>query len=791
MATTIKRGVTMCLQRLLPALILLLSYSQLSAQVARYYDRSGKVTQAVAVHDRALVHTHQFHPLDNSASTTQQLGDVFGQVKRVMAITKAENGLVKLNVYVTDNSVTQVADKEITKAFGKVGLPAITYVRTPLREVRDKVACDAVFAIKSRNARVTKRRTGKLRGSRLASHFSILPKGDVVYISGQAARGASVRLATRKTMAGLLRTVSYLGLEQRHIVAIKTFMRPMGRLKQVEEEIEKIFAPDAVPPVAHVEWISSQPIEIEMIVWAPPKRGVKSSVSYITPPWMRSSPVFSRAARIHGSSRIYTAGFMAHRAGSGKQQVADHFASMRSVLGRAGSDTAHLAKATYYVSKADASSQLNVFRPTVYDPKRPPAASKAMVQGTGVDNRSIVTDMIAAPPFDSERQTKVRLNIVKDSSTGDFRKARLRITGKGTNEHPPYPGCTGFVGWESVVRLKNGDLICSFSAGYWHVSFPTPFDLKPPLLKQYQKGGFPAKIKAPTGGRALWCRSKDNGKTWSRPTTLIDTPGDDRHPVIVELANGTLVCAFFVIDNWYGYDRPPEGRNKNSRVAVIRSTDGGKTWSKPKFMPSPFGYYDRLCGKPTVLTNGHILLSTYGKDQWTTPEQLGVYRSRDKGKSWEFLSRKSIPKGSLDEPAICRAKNGQIVMIARPQGHIAFSRDKGKAWSIPKQFGIKMVAPCLLTKRDGTVVCIFGSSAGPGIQIMWSDDHGHTWTVPAKNRGFRIDTSVYVYAIGEELPDGSIYIVYYDPQGKQRKTAIMGIRVKIREDRRGIDVLGP
>ncbi|MCH2588010.1 MAG: glycoside hydrolase [Planctomycetales bacterium] len=381
------------------------------------------------------------------------------------------------------------------------------------------------------------------------------------------------------------------------------------------------------------------------------------------------------------------------------------------------------------------------------------------------------------------------VRVVKDASTGDYRKLRRMITGPEVNEHPTYPGCTGFVGWESVTRLRNGDLLCSFSAGYWHVSFPTPIDVKPPLLKQYIRGGCPAKIDAPTGGRGLWCRSKDNGRTWSRPVTLVDSPGDDRHPVIVQLDDGILVCVFFVIDNWYGYDKPPPGRNKNSRVASIRSTDGGRNWSKPVYMPSPFGYYDRMCGKPVVLPGGSLLLSTYGKDTWTGPEQLGVYRSNDRGKSWQFASRLKGTIGALDEPAITRAANGQIVMVARPNGELAFSDNEGRSWSKPIPTGIKMVAPCLLTLKDGTVVCLYGYGSTGGLQIIFSDDHGHTWTAPARDRGFPVDGSVYVYAIGTELADGSIYVVYYDPRGKQQKTAIWGLRLRIRKDRRGIDLL--
>ncbi len=393
-------------------------------------------------------------------------------------------------------------------------------------------------------------------------------------------------------------------------------------------------------------------------------------------------------------------------------------------------------------------------------------------------------------PTDGGNEPRVATHVVADRSTGDFKSARKMVTGPGVNEHPDYPGCTGFVGWESVTRLSNGEMLCSFNAGYWHVSFPTPIDLKPDVLKSFEKAGFPADADAPTGGRALICRSLDDGKTWTRPTTLVDTPGDDRHPVIVELPDGSLLCAFFVIDNWYGYEAPPPGRNKNSRVATIRSTDGGKSWSEPAYMPSPFAYYDRMCGKPVVLPTGRIILPTYGKDAWTdSPEQLGVYASDDLGRSWSFLSRLKSAGGALDEPALTRAADGTLVMIARPDGRIAFSNDDGQTWTKPAEFGVKMVAPCLMTLKDGTVVCLFGWGATGGIQMMWSDDGGRTWTTPAADRGFVIDSSVYVYAIGCEMPDGSIYIVYYDPRGNQTKSAIWSIRVRIRSDRQGIEIL--
>ena len=757
------------------------------------------LSAAVVVDGRDLIHTTQLFPVDAKAkvvgsSAQEQLTALLQRLDALLdAYLAPRDHVVKLNLYVADSAVRNTVHERLTEWFGADALPAVAYVATALPYTDAKVALDAIIASKSgASAKLPeRRRIDGLGGDRRRAHACVLPQGDVVYIAGQAEPG-DLAEATRGTLEGLDRTLRHLGLDRQRIVELKCFVQPMEQIETVDREIARFFGSSLVPPVSHVEWISgSLPIEIELVAHAPPVE-TGETVDYVTLPWMTTSPVYSRVARIHGDRRIYVSGLYSKADGDGAEQVRDIFRSLTDVLEASGSDLRHLAKATYYVSSDDASRRLNELRPNYYDPKRPPAASKALVKGVGAVGRSITLDMIAAPSRSANASTApVRTRVVKDTSTGDVRACRKMITGPGVNEHPPYPGCTGFIGWESVMRRANGEMLCSFSAGYWHVSFPSPIDIKPDLLASFQRGGFPKEIEAPTGGRALWCRSSDNGKTWSRPTTLVDTPGDDRHPVIVELPDGSLLAEFFVIDNWYGYDEPPAGRAKNSRVATIRSADGGDTWSEPVFMPSPFKYYDRMCGKPVVLPNGDVLLSTYGMDRWGSPVDLGIYRSEDGGRSWRFVSRLKASVKELDEPAICRAKDGRIVMIARPDGEIAFSKDEGSTWTRPQAFGVKMVAPCLLTLRDGTIACIFGWGATGGVQMMWSDDEGHTWTVPAPDRGFRIDDSVYVYAIGTEMPDGSIYLAYYDPRGNQRKTAIWGLRLRIRDDRQGIDLLAP
>ena len=757
-------------------------------------DSANALSAAVVASHQELLHTGQLSPRDTagkiSPDTGAQVDALLQNLQQVLEVAGAERSqVVKLNVYVADAAVTVLLKKKMLRWFGADALPAVSYVQSPSPDPAARVSLDAVIASPTSNSGVmpaTQSVTG-LAGQK--PRLSFLPRGDVVYVAGRAAKG-SLPEATAETLKSLLEALQFIGLDRRHVVRVKCFLKPMSQVKQVNQEIARFFGDDSQPPVSHVQWDStSRAIEIELVAYAPSGKK-EGGISYLTSPGLKASPVFSRIARIHGNQRVYVSGLVSRQDGDGESQVRDIFASLRSTLADCGSDLRHLAKATYYVSAGDASSQLNAVRPSIYDPARPPAASKALVAGSGHAGRTITMDMIGTlnPRLQLPTFT-VKTRVVKNTSTGDFRTARRMITGPGVNEHPTYPGCTGFVGWESVTRLRSGELICSFSAGYWHVSFPSPIDIVPDLLKQYQQSGFPLQVNAPTGGRALVCRSRDNGKSWSQPLTLVDSPGDDRHPVIVETPGGTLVCVFFVIDNWYGYDTPPQGRNKNSRVASIRSTDGGKTWSKPIYMPSPFEYYDRMCGKPVVLKNGDILLSTYGKEHWHAPEQLGVYRSQDQGISWKFVSRLEGRTGALDEPAITLASDGSLVMVARPHGEIAFSKDEGRSWTTPGPFGIKMVAPGLMTLKDGTIVCIFGYGGTGGLQIMWSDDHGRTWTVPAADRGFPLDNSVYVYGIGTEMEDGSIYLVYYDPAGKQRKTAIWGLRVKIREDRQGIDFL--
>lgn len=83
-------------------------------------------------------------------------------------------------------------------------------------------------------------------------------------------------------------------------------------------------------------------------------------------------------------------------------------------------------------------------------------------------------------------------------------------------------------------------------------------------------------MRAPRGGRAHVMHCDDEGLTWSKPQTLVDTECDDRHPTILELDDGTLMCTFFN----YRFPRVTYAR-------YMLSHDGGRTWPMAGIQQTP------------------------------------------------------------------------------------------------------------------------------------------------------------------------------------------------------------
>jgi len=373
-------------------------------------DEATKTAGAVvAAGGKHLAYTSQILPLDEQARDIA-VDDVQRQTKAVLdhlehtleRVGSGLDSLIKVNVYLARADVLDefraVFARRMTKTGGR---PAVSYVVTALPRPRVLLGIDAVAISHkepSKPEAVDRFNLTDLSVQRLGNHLAILPEGARLFISGQAEPGESVAEATRKTLEGLQSTLKHFGLTKKQVVQAKAFIQPIDSVGEAESELMEFFGPASIPPLTFVEWKSSskQPIEIELVV-AAGHRTDPALIEYLAPPQLKQTPIFSRVVRVNRGDLIFTSGLLGpDKAGAG-EQVGAIFDLLGKILKDTGSDLKHLAKATYYVSDDDAGKALNEIRPKLYDPSRPPAASKAMVVGLAPAGHSVTLDMIAVP----------------------------------------------------------------------------------------------------------------------------------------------------------------------------------------------------------------------------------------------------------------------------------------------------------------------------------------------------------------------------------------------------------
>lgn len=370
------------------------------------HEKTGS-SQAVVVDSLALAHTAQFLPFD-SAGRIVGKDDPDAQIQQVLnnleaALVEARSGFdqaVKINVYVRRSKLVSEVQDALFWRFKGEARPAVSIVESTLAHPDAVVAMDAVAAVPKAGAEVKRFRAATLPGPRSGTHVAVLPVGPHIYVSGQASlKGNDLAQATRQTMESLRATLKFLELNDTHIVQLKAFLRPMSAVGEVEKEIAKSFGDQPVPPLVFVEWQSDLPIEIELVAAAPaPKEKAREPIEFLTPPGVQASPVYSRITRINHGKIVYVAGLYGKSETKAEAQIQEIFTTLGQLLQKTGSDFRHLAKATYYVTDDETTRKLGELRLKQYDPRRPPAASKAQVNGVGFAGKTMTLDMIAVVP---------------------------------------------------------------------------------------------------------------------------------------------------------------------------------------------------------------------------------------------------------------------------------------------------------------------------------------------------------------------------------------------------------
>jgi enamine deaminase RidA (YjgF/YER057c/UK114 family) len=362
---------------------------------------SSGVARAVIVEEGALVHTALMYP-DNASGDLEGAGDASVQAARVLsnidlALKEARttlNHLVRLHVYVADQSVTSQIDKFLAERFGaRETKPAVTFVETAMPRAGILVAMDAIAATAwtpEPRAATRLAAAGLPQRTARASHAAIQPAGPFVIVSGRAAPG-ELDSAIRETMAQLRGDLETVGLTFDDVVQIKSFLGDLPSPRRVETVVAESFPGGKVPPQVVTEWRrNAAPAEIELVATALRTGATRMHVEHFEPIGGR----YSRVARANGGRPVFVSGLYGSSADPAAQ-VGEMFGDLQRVLQEAGSDIRHLVKATYYVSDTAADDRINAIRPTIYDAQHPPAASKLFVRGTARPGTASTFDMIA------------------------------------------------------------------------------------------------------------------------------------------------------------------------------------------------------------------------------------------------------------------------------------------------------------------------------------------------------------------------------------------------------------
>jgi enamine deaminase RidA (YjgF/YER057c/UK114 family) len=388
-------------------------------------DAARGAARAVVVEDGALVHTALLLSEDADGRLKGE-DDVKLQASGVLenlqtALTAARTSvdhLVRLHVYLTDASATPVIERLLAERFAGRHKPAVTFVETAPVRKGVLVAMDAIAATASRGNRARPERhvvRGLAKQARNGAHVAVQPPGPFVAVSGRAAQGA-FEAGIAGTMEQLRADLQGVGLSFDHVVQIKSFVGDISRAEQLRDIVAGYFERTA-PPQVVTEWLGAgPPAEIELIAAMPgaesgdaqdrtrlrPPAGrgasgaspapaaVESRVTYVEPIASR----YSRVAVVRGGKPVFISGLYGPSS-EPVMQVTEMFEQLRRLLQEAGSDLSHLVKATYYVSDKGADERINTIRPTLYNPERPPAASKITVRGTGRAGKGSTLDMIA------------------------------------------------------------------------------------------------------------------------------------------------------------------------------------------------------------------------------------------------------------------------------------------------------------------------------------------------------------------------------------------------------------
>lgn len=358
----------------------------------------------------------------------------------------------------------------------------------------------------------------------------------------------------------------------------------------------------------------------------------------------------------------------------------------------------------------------------------------------------------------------------------------------------------------TAIALGDPERFVIASGGGDHLAFPDVTRLPDgQLLLVYRRGA----THVDDTGRIMKQLGTADGRTWSPPEVLYDTPSvDDRDPSVMTTAKGDVLVDWFQ----YVQTSTSAGTLTTHEVFALRSTDGGKTFapagqitsgkmSVPGATKSADGLWVDAEGKPVIVAaassaivevGSKLLLPTYGGNALATSalgiqspaSRISLYESADGATFVERLINPDADKDVwLQEPALLPLPDRWLMHARSAKGASpgnpgkmlqAVSTDEGKTWSAWEPFPFVGHAPELLALSDGPIVSAFreldDAFTHEWVSLVTSIDGGRTWSEPLRIRDCKAAECGYPGLL--ELADHRLLVVYYAPGGKSIDAAI-------------------
>ena len=240
-------------------------------------------------------------------------------------------------------------------------------------------------------------------------------------------------------------------------------------------------------------------------------------------------------------------------------------------------------------------------------------------------------------------------------------------------------------------------------------------------------------------GRIDLVRSADGGRTWSAPTILADSKRDDRNPSIGVLRDGTIVACYqrqgsYDDEGCYRAKPPSDLGDRPIDLVVTRSADDGWSWEAPQNLAIPWLQSASPFGRMVELADGTLIMPVYGHaTEYGRDPKSNSYlvRSSDGGRTWSDVSRIS---SGMTETTVLALGDGALIAAMRAdddvQGlHVARSLDAGRTWNSPQPITGAHEHPADLTELSAGVVVVWYARRTPPYRIegRLSRDGGRSW----------------------------------------------------------------